>query len=154
MTTEGPFEILIVDDEEENRDFLTAIVEGEGWGARLAVDGDSAMAAVREKRPSLVLLDIMMPGKNGLRVYTEMKEDAELSRIPIIFVTATSGLTGVDVNTGEVSDVSESSVLGDTYRAIGERVHRRLSELEPDAVVDKPIDPPVLIGAIKRALSA
>lgn len=154
MTTNDPLEILIVDDEEQNRDFMSSIVESEGWGFRLAVDGESALEALRERRPNLVLLDIMMPGKNGLRVFTEMKEDAELSGIPIIFVTATSAVTGVDINTGEVHTASESSVLGEAYQAIGERIHRRISELKPDAVVEKPIDPPVLVAAIKRALSA
>ena len=81
-------EILIVDDDRALLTSLSLVLEEAGYGVRTAMNGDLAVAAVREKRPDLVLLDVAMPGKCGLDVCRELREGD--SSLPIVFLTAYS----------------------------------------------------------------
>jgi CheY-like chemotaxis protein len=144
-------EVLIVDDAEENVEFMSEILEEQGHAYRVARNGKEAMAALREKRPDLVLLDIMMPRKSGVKVFQEMKKDPALENVPIIIVTGLGDVTGVDIETGEESE--KESYADDIVRRFGAALREQLSGLTPDALVEKPIDPPLLISKIKELLS-
>ena len=79
-------EILVVDDQEAIREGLATLLSCEGYDVRTAADGAAALEQVRARRPDLVLLDVMMPRKNGFAVCTELRQvDAEL---PVVFLTA------------------------------------------------------------------
>jgi CheY-like chemotaxis protein len=71
-------EVLIVDDSDENVAYMSEILEDLGLSYRVARNGKEGMAALQEKRPDLLLLDIMMPRKSGVKVFQEMKRDPEL----------------------------------------------------------------------------
>ena len=79
--------ILIVDDEEEQIDFASAIVEDNGYEAISAKNGLEGMEKVRRECPHLILLDIMMPEKGGIGMYQELKEDEATRGIPVVIVT-------------------------------------------------------------------
>ena len=97
-------EILVVDDERVVRESLKGILEGEGYSVRLASDGEGALAEYRAARPDLILLDVMMPGRNGYSVCEEIRR--EDSAIPVIF------LTGMEAETHEIRGMT---VGGDDY---------------------------------------
>jgi CheY-like chemotaxis protein len=80
--------ILVVDDEEINRELLEGILAPDGYRIAFSADGTSALHAVRASRPDLVLLDLLMPGMSGLEVCRRLKDDPDVSDIPIIVVTA------------------------------------------------------------------
>ena len=144
-------EILIVDDSEDNVDFITEILEEHGFRHRVANNGAEAMARLRESRPDLVLLDIMMPGKNGVFVFKDIKGNPEFAQIPIVFVSGASEATGVDMATG--TEKPKDSFTDDHARGVGGQIHRKLNKLKPDGFVEKPVDPPVLIETIRRLLA-
>jgi CheY-like chemotaxis protein len=79
--------ILIVDDTETNIDILVDTL-GEEYDIAVAMDGESALEAVEEDLPDLILLDIMMPGMNGFDVCKQLKANSETANIPIIFLSA------------------------------------------------------------------
>ena len=79
-------EILVVDDELAVRRGIKALLQGEGYGVRTAKSGADALAIVAERRPDLVLLDVMMPGMNGFRVCEEIRRRDRL--LPVVFLTA------------------------------------------------------------------
>ena len=83
-----PPRILVVDDMAENVDILKTRLESQGYEVVTAGDGEAALAAVRESRPDLVLLDVMMPKLDGVETTKRLKADASLPFIPIILVTA------------------------------------------------------------------
>jgi class 3 adenylate cyclase len=83
-----PPRLLIVDDNETNRDILVTRLEPQGYELLQAVDGEDALAAIREHQPDLVLLDVMMPKLDGVEVTRRVKGDASLPFTPIILVTA------------------------------------------------------------------
>lgn len=79
-------EILLADDERLIRKSLTALLEENGYVVRVARDGDEALALYRAHRPDLLLLDVMMPRKNGFEVCEEIRRDDD--ETPILFLTA------------------------------------------------------------------
>ena len=80
--------ILIVDDVPENLDILLEVLEHEGYKIAAAPNGELALKVIPRFKPDLVLLDIMMPGINGIEVCKRVKKDPLISHIPIIFITA------------------------------------------------------------------
>ena len=82
--------ILVVDDNPLNVDVLRTRLEAEGYDVATASDGEEALAAVAERAPDLILLDVMMPKVDGLEVCRRLRADPTLPFTPIILVTARS----------------------------------------------------------------
>jgi CheY-like chemotaxis protein len=80
--------ILIVDDTPANLDVLCGMLRDRGYRVRVAISGARALTAMRAERPDLVMLDINMPGMSGYDVCREMKRDASLHNVPVIFISA------------------------------------------------------------------
>ena len=80
--------ILIVDDEPDARDTLAALLFHEGYDITFAADGPEALAAVKDTAPDAILLDVMMPGMDGLEVCRCLRADPLRAEVPIILVTA------------------------------------------------------------------
>jgi diguanylate cyclase (GGDEF)-like protein/PAS domain S-box-containing protein len=101
----GPATILIVDDEPANRKLLEALLAVEGYATVCAVNGEGALAAVAERAPDLILLDVMMPAMDGYQVARELKANPATSHIPIVMVTAQidrgTRLAGLDAGAEE-----------------------------------------------------
>jgi len=85
--------ILVVDDRPINREFLTTLLGYAGHDVLHAADGAEALAIVRAKRPSLVISDIMMPTMTGVEFANNVRADAEIAGVSIIFYTATYRVT-------------------------------------------------------------
>jgi len=81
-----PARVLVVDDEETLSELVGLALRYEGWDVRAAADGLSAIAAAREFRPDLVVLDVMLPDIDGLEVLRRLR--AEIERVPVLFLTA------------------------------------------------------------------
>ncbi|MDH3626532.1 MAG: response regulator [Acidobacteriota bacterium] len=80
--------ILVVDDDAFIRKPLEYILEQEGFEARIACDGDECLEQVKKHRPDLIILDVMMPKRDGFEVCEVLKSDAELRDIPVILLSA------------------------------------------------------------------
>ena len=88
VTPEKPENILLVDDNTTNLQVLHETLAGTGHKFLIAKNGESALAIARKAMPSLILLDIMMPGIDGFEVCRRLKADPETEAIPVIFLTA------------------------------------------------------------------
>lgn len=82
--------ILVVDDEKDLLDLIEYNLKKEGFDVLKAENGEEGIAVAKEKKPDLVLLDIMMPKMDGMLAVEEMRKDDELKNIPVIFLTARS----------------------------------------------------------------
>ena len=117
--------ILVADDAPEIRSLLTLRLGALDYEVLEAADGNQTMDMVREHHPDLVILDVMMPGKNGWEVAKEMRHDARFKKIGIIVLTA-----------------------------IGEKINEMTSPLYgADAYMDKPFDFKKLEVLIKEVLA-
>ena len=80
--------VLIVEGEPLNLELAVKLVEMEGHNVIQAITGEEALAKVKESNFDLILLDIMLPGINGLEVLAKLQEDHATADIPVIAVTA------------------------------------------------------------------
>jgi two-component system OmpR family response regulator len=82
----SPIRAVVVDDEDSLTDLLSMALRYEGWDVRLASDGQRALTTIREFRPDVVVLDIMLPDLDGLTVLSRLRADG--IQVPILFLTA------------------------------------------------------------------
>jgi len=82
--------VLVVDDEKDILDLVAYNLQRNGYQVLTAANGDDAIDVATQKKPDLVLLDLMLPGTSGTEVARRLKADADTSQIPIIMLTAKS----------------------------------------------------------------
>ena len=126
--------VLVVDDELDMRIFITTLLETNGYRPLSAEDGIQGLEMARQKKPSLIILDIMMPKESGINLYRELKSTPDLKAIPVIMLSALSRKT-----------FFHSQRLLDEYK--GERIP------EPAAYIEKPPEPGELLEAIEKSLA-
>ena len=85
--------ILVVDDEEDILDLLTFNLERAEYEVLRAGDGNSGLQLALEKIPDLVVLDLMLPGRDGYQVFKDLKADARTREIPVLMLTAKAEVT-------------------------------------------------------------
>ena len=125
--------VLVVDDELDMRIFMTTLLETSGYKPLVAEDGVQGLQIAREKKPALIILDIMMPKESGIALYRELKNDLALKDIPVIMLSALSKKT-----------FFHSQKVLDEYK--GEKMP------EPAAYIEKPPEPDELLEAIRNSL--
>ena len=125
--------VLVVDDELDMRIFITTLLETNGFKPLSAEDGIQGLEIARKIRPSLIILDIMMPKESGIAMYREVKNDPDLKDIPVIMISALAKKTFL-----------HSQKVLDEYK--GEAVP------EPAAYIEKPPEPDELLDAIQACL--
>lgn len=81
-------QILIVDDLEDNIVLLRMLLESEGYQVDSATSGEEALIKIEASPPSLVLLDVMMPGINGFQVVERIRKKPQFTKLPIVLLTA------------------------------------------------------------------
>jgi len=116
--------ILIVEDDPEIRQLLRYNLEREGYGVVTASDGEAGIDTARQEQPSLIVLDVMLPNRDGFDVCRVLKADSKTAGIPILMLTARS----------EDADIVSGLELG------------------ADDYVTKPFSPRVLVARIRTLL--
>lgn len=127
--------VLIVDDEPDVVSYLEMIFQDNGFDTDTAANGKEALEKVRSSPPDLVTLDISMPEASGTRFYKELKTDPELKPIPVIIVTAVTGLGGDET-------------------AYERFISNRRLVPPPEAFFHKPIDRAAFVATVKEILAA
>ena len=120
--------ILVVDDDASLAEMLAIVLRNEGFEPRICPTGDRAMTVVREFRPDLVLLDLMLPGKDGVDVCREIRGE---SGVPIIMLTAKSDT--IDVVVGLESGADDYVVKPFKPKELVARLRARLRTYEESA---------------------
>ena len=83
--------IVVIDDDLDLCGYVTHHLELDGHTALFARDGFEGIELIEEHRPDLIILDVMMPGLDGVQICKRLKNHHEISRIPVIFLSAKSG---------------------------------------------------------------
>ena len=84
----GAEPILIVDDNPVNLKLIRVLLSGEGYDVRTAVDAEEALAALETFRPRLILMDVQLPGMDGLELTRRLKADPDRANVVIVALTA------------------------------------------------------------------
>ncbi len=85
--------VLVVEDDPDLGDAMVTFLKEEGLEAKLARDGDQAMRLLDQLSPSVMILDLMMPRRDGFSVLRELRADGRIGNLPVIVVTAIFGLS-------------------------------------------------------------
>ena len=120
--------VLVVDDDSALAEMLGIVLRGEGFEPFFVADGDKALAAFRETKPDLVLLDLMLPGRDGIEVCRLIRAE---SGVPIVMLTAKSDT--VDVVVGLESGADDYIVKPFQSKVLIARVRARLRRTEDPA---------------------
>lgn len=80
--------ILVVDDIEDDRVYLRAVLEAAGYEVRVAEDAENGLQQARQAQPALIVMDVQLPGISGLEATRRLKSDPLTARTPVIVVTA------------------------------------------------------------------
>ncbi|HEX9896977.1 MAG TPA: response regulator [Dehalococcoidales bacterium] len=124
-----PAKILLVDDDPVFVEATKIVLESK-YEVVTAYDGDAGLVKARKEKPDLILLDIMMPTKDGFHVCKQLKADPKLANIPVIMLTSFAqhrGETNIPVSAG--------------------------LELEAEGYIDKPVSPEALLKQVGALLT-
>ncbi|MDQ3601049.1 MAG: MtrAB system response regulator MtrA [Actinomycetota bacterium] len=127
--------VLVVDDDPALAEMLTIVLRGEGFDTAVVGDGARVLPVVRELRPDLVLLDLMLPGMNGIDVCKAIRAE---SGLPIVMLTAKSDT--IDVVLGLESGADDYVVKPFKPKELVARVRARLRRTEPEPAERLAID--------------
>jgi DNA-binding response OmpR family regulator len=117
--------VLVADDDPDIRELVSFKLEQAGFRVHAVGDGLAALAAARALSPSLLLLDVMMPGLNGYEVCRRLRADGETATIPVIMLTAKA--QDADVETGFAMGVDDYIVKPFSPRELLTRVNNVLA---------------------------
>ena len=121
--------VLIVDDDPDLVETVSMILESKGYEVGKAYDGIEGEEAIKKRRPDVLVLDVMMPRKNGYQLCKELKSNKWTQEIPIVLLTA----VGEAVPTNSYS-------------------HAEGMAVEADDFIPKPVDAATLVAAVERLL--
>ncbi len=119
--------MLVVDDDPALAEMLTIVLRGEGFDTAVVADGSKAMPALREQKPDLVLLDLMLPGCSGIDVCKAIRAE---SGVPIVMLTAKSDT--VDIVLGLESGADDYVVKPFKPKELVARIRTRLRRTEAE----------------------
>ena len=136
--SEQEIRLLLVDDEASLREPLATYLTRQGFSVTQAADAARARAILQEKKPDLVLLDVMMPGEDGLSLCRHLVEGKQL---PVIFLTArgeaTDRIVGLEIGADDyVVKPFEPRELVARIRSVLRRANRQVQQVEADALYD------------------
>ncbi len=121
--------ILLIDDDVDFVEATKTVLESEPYDVIVAHEGNEGLQKAREENPDLILLDVIMPVKDGFTAAEQLKKDPELRKIPVLMLTAFS------------SKAQETSIP-----------RSRGFTLEAEDYIEKPVTPAELLAKVKRYL--
>ena len=129
----GQGSILIIDDDPDITEAMAVVLKNRGYDVRSAQDGSEGMTRLKEAKPDLIILDVMMrTSQEGFEFSRELKRNKKFKDIPILMLTGVKQKTGLDFKT-----------------AAGDEAW-----LPVDEYLDKPVRPNVLVEKVEALLSA
>ncbi len=124
-------EAVVIDDEVDLTTFIGSILEENDFEVATANDATTGEALARERVPDIILIDLMMPGRSGVQLFSRLRRNEITRNIPMVMVTGIKEKMGVDW--GEVVD--------------------GLKARRPDGFVEKPIEPDRLMNVVNGVLA-
>jgi DNA-binding response OmpR family regulator len=123
--------VMVVDDDPNALDIVRTFLESRGYEVATASDGNEALSLLEEVQPSLVLLDVMMPGMDGWEVARVIKNHPNFGRTRVVMLTARSDFA--DKHEGLRAGADDYIVKPIQLKELGERVERNLKARESTA---------------------
>jgi two-component system alkaline phosphatase synthesis response regulator PhoP len=144
-------QVLVVDDDKNTVKYLSAVLSDHGYEPVPAYNGSEGMDKVKQAKPDLIVLDVMMPKKTGFVLFEQLKRDERYKEIPILMLTGVSGV--LDKLDDHMEEIFEKS-----YDSLREALRKKIRELReeglvrPEMFVDKPVDPDSFVAKVRQLI--
>jgi two-component system alkaline phosphatase synthesis response regulator PhoP len=125
----GKAKVLLIDDDPDFVETTKMVLESKPYQVIVAYNGDDGLKKAREENPDLIILDVIMPGKDGFIIAEQFKKDAQLNKIPVLMLTSFA-------EKGSGSAIAFSGGLS----------------LETEDYIDKPVSPEDLLQRVEKQL--
>jgi CheY-like chemotaxis protein len=132
MAKTSDFTVLVVDDEQDIRAYLSVALEDAGFKVATAAGGREALEAVKRARPDFISLDLVMPGGSGIAFLHELRRNSEWNKIPVMIIT---GHARDELGRADLAQALEGSLLSG-----------------PGTYLEKPITPVSYVAAVCKSL--
>ena len=126
--------VLVVDDDPDVRLFSVTVLEENGYTPLEAANGEEGLKMIKQEKPELIILDVLMPRQSGIRLYRELKTDKSFKDIPIIIL----------------SGIAKKTFMR-SQKALTEFGGKEVPE--PKIYLEKPVEPEILAEEIKKILA-
>ncbi len=146
-------QVLVVDDDKNTVKYLSALLRDHGYDPVPAYDGRQGLDKVKQAKPDLIVLDVMMPKKTGFVLFEQIKKDERYKDIPILMLTAVTGVLGkLDDHMEEIFEKSYDSLRESLRKKIREMREEGL--VRPEMFVDKPVDPESFLAKVRQLIGS
>ena len=146
-----PKQILVIDDDHNAVKYLSALLSEHGYDPVAAYDGAEGLQKIKQAKPDLIVLDVMMPKKSGFVLFKQLKQDNEYKDIPILMLTGVAGVL-------EELDDQQYKTLEKPYDSLRESLKKKIGEMReaglvrPEMFMDKPVDPDSFVTKVRQLL--
>ena len=146
-------QVLVVDDDQTTVKYLCVVLSDHGYEPVPAYDGSEGLQKVKQAKPDLIVLDVMMPKKSGFVLFRQLKKDERYEDIPILMLTGVSGI--LEEQESHKEEISERP-----YDSLREALRNKIRELRqeglvrPEMFMDKPVDPDTFIAKVQQLIGS
>ena len=145
-------QVLVIDDDQNTVTYLSVMLSENGYEPIPAYDGSEGLQKIKESKPDLIVLDVMMPKKSGLVLFKQLKKDDQFKDIPVLMLTGVSGVV-------EEMEQHKDDTFEHPYDNLRETLKKAIKSMreeglvKPEMFVDKPVDPDTFIAKVRQLTS-
>ena len=146
-------QVLIVDDDRNTVKYLSALLREHGYESVPAYDGVEGLQKIKQAKPDMIVLDVMMPKKTGFVLFKQLKSDERHKDIPVLMLTGVSGVLEEMIS-------HEDETFERPYDSLREALKKQIREMRdegavrPEMFVDKPVDPDSFIAKVRELIGS
>ena len=146
-------QVLVIDDDQNTVKYLTVLLSEHGYNPASASDGKEGLEKIKQAKPDLVVLDVMMPKKTGFTLFKQLKRDDQYKDIPVLMLTGVSGvLEEMETHTEETFEHPYDSLRESLKKVVREMRDEGL--VKPEMFVDKPIDAEAFVTRVQQLIGS
>ena len=144
-------QVLIVDDDANTVKYLSVVLSEHGYDPVAAYDGSEGLEKIKQAKPDLLVLDVMMPKKSGFTLFKQLKKDEQYKDIPILMLTGVAGVL-------DDLESHKDETFEKPYDSLREALKKKILEMRqeglirPEMFIDKPVDPDFFIAKVQQLI--
>ena len=144
-------QVLVIDDNQNTVKYLSVVLSEHGYEPSSACDGEEGLEKIRQSKPDLITLDVMMPKKSGLTLFKILKKDEEFKDIPILMLTGVAGIL-------EEEEAHKDETFEHPYDSLREALKKAIRKMredglvKPEMFVDKPVDIESFVAKVRALI--
>ena len=148
-----PKQVLVIDDDHNTVKYLSVVLSENGYDPVSACDGEEGFEKIKQLKPDLVVLDVMMPKRSGLTLFKMLKRDDQCKDIPVLMLTGACGIL-------EEQEAHKDETEERPYDSLREALKKAIQQMrqdglvKPEMFVDKPVDIQAFVAKVQRLIGS